>query len=77
MEDEYSKLIRAYREKFGKGPPLWELPVDEAIRQMREALKTGTVLSSFIIEDFGNERLRTVTIDEVNERLEKFKGFIS
>ncbi len=42
----------------------------------REALKVATVLSSFNIEDFSVERLKTVTLDEVKERLEQFKKYI-
>jgi sugar/nucleoside kinase (ribokinase family) len=42
----------------------------------REALKVATVLSSFNIENFSVERLKTVTIDEVRERLEQFKKYI-
>ncbi len=43
----------------------------------REALHVGTVLSSFNIENFSVERLRSVTRREVDERLERFRHFLA
>ena len=43
----------------------------------RDALKVGTVLSSFDIEDFSVERLKTVTMEDINRRLEEYRQIIS
>jgi hypothetical protein len=34
----------------------------------------GTVLASFNVEDFGTERVRALEMDEIEERLQEFKG---
>jgi hypothetical protein len=33
----------------------------------------GSVLASFIVEDFGNERLQRLTQDEISERVADFQ----
>lgn len=43
----------------------------------REALHVGTVLSSFNIEDFSVERLKSVTRKEVDQRLERFRNILA
>ncbi len=43
----------------------------------RQAMKVGTVLSSFSIEAFSVERLKTVTREEVDQRLETFRRIIT
>ncbi len=43
----------------------------------REAVKVGTVLSSIEIEDFSVERLKTITMEEINKRLEEYRKIIS
>ncbi len=43
----------------------------------RKALHVGTVLSSFNIENFSVERLKSVTRREVDERLERFRHFLA
>lgn len=49
---------------------------DLSFPNFREALKVATVLSSFNIEAFSVERLKSVTLNEVNERLAQFKKFV-
>jgi len=49
---------------------------DLSFPNFREALKVATVLSSFNIEDFSVERLKSVSLEEVNKRLEQFKKYI-
>jgi hypothetical protein len=41
MNARLMELIGKYREKFDEGPPIWEVPEDEAIRLIEEALETG------------------------------------
>jgi sugar/nucleoside kinase (ribokinase family) len=43
----------------------------------REAVKVGTVLSSLEIEDFSVERLKTITMEEINRRLVEYRKIIS
>lgn len=43
----------------------------------REALKVGTVMASFNIEAFSVERLKTVTREEVEKRLETYREIIA
>jgi len=40
---------------------------------LRKAMIYGSVLASFTVEAFSLERLRTLTMEEVNERYETFK----
>jgi sugar/nucleoside kinase (ribokinase family) len=40
---------------------------------LRKAMIYGSVLASFTVEAFSLERLRSLTMDEVNERYETFK----
>jgi sugar/nucleoside kinase (ribokinase family) len=41
---------------------------------LRRAMAYGTVLASFNVEDFGTERVRGLTEDEIDERLREFKA---
>ncbi|PJB79192.1 MAG: sugar kinase [Acidobacteria bacterium CG_4_9_14_3_um_filter_49_7] len=43
----------------------------------REAVKIGTVLSSLEIEDFSVERLKTITMEEIDRRLVEYRKIIS
>ncbi len=43
----------------------------------REAVKVGTVLSSLEIEEFSVERLKTITMEEIDRRLVKYRKIIS
>ena len=40
---------------------------------MRRAMAYGSVMASFNVEDFGTERVRRLTIEEINDRLAAFK----
>jgi cytidine kinase len=40
---------------------------------LRKAMIYGSVLASFCVEAFSLERLRSLTMDEINERYETFK----
>jgi sugar/nucleoside kinase (ribokinase family) len=40
---------------------------------LRRAMTYGSVLASFNVEEFGTERVRRLTLDEVNERFAEFK----
>ena len=43
---------------------------------LRKALRYGTVLASFQVEDFGLNRLRSVTRGDIERRLIKFESMI-
>jgi sugar/nucleoside kinase (ribokinase family) len=45
--------------------------IDEAT--MRRAMIFGSVMASFNVEEFGTERVRRLTHDEINERFRQFK----
>jgi sugar/nucleoside kinase (ribokinase family) len=45
---------------------------DEDTEAIRRAAVVGSVMASFAVEDFGVERLRTVTHTEINERFTDF-----
>jgi sugar/nucleoside kinase (ribokinase family) len=45
--------------------------IDEAA--MRRAMIFGSVMASFNVEEFGTERIRRLTHDEINERFRAFK----
>ena len=40
---------------------------------MRRAMIFGSVMASFNVEEFGTERVRRLTHDEINERFRAFK----
>ena len=42
-------------------------------QDLRRAVVYGSVLASFIVEEFGNERLQRLTDDEIHERFEEFR----
>jgi len=50
MDNEFTSLIEAYHEKFGEGPPIWGLGDEEAIQQMKEALKSGEKMKGFDVD---------------------------
>jgi sugar/nucleoside kinase (ribokinase family) len=45
--------------------------IDEAA--MRRAMIFGSVMASFNVEEFGTERVRRLTHEEINERFRRFK----
>jgi sugar/nucleoside kinase (ribokinase family) len=45
--------------------------LDHAV--LRQAMAYGSVLASFNVEDFGTERIQTLTRDEIDERLRDFR----
>jgi sugar/nucleoside kinase (ribokinase family) len=40
---------------------------------LRQAMAYGSVLASFNVEDFGTERVRSLTREEIDERLRDFR----
>lgn len=42
-------------------------------KELAESLVHATVTASFTIENFGSERLRNLTVEEYNQRLEEFR----
>ncbi len=40
---------------------------------LRQAMAYGSVLASFNVEDFGTERVSSLTMDEITQRLQDFK----
>jgi sugar/nucleoside kinase (ribokinase family) len=46
-------------------------PFDHAV--LRQAMAYGSVLASFNVEDFGTERVASLTQDQIDERLRDFK----
>ncbi|MDD5084645.1 MAG: PfkB family carbohydrate kinase [Candidatus Omnitrophica bacterium] len=44
---------------------------------MKRAVAYGTVVASFTVEDFSLDRLRSITLKDINERFEKFKKILS
>jgi hypothetical protein len=43
---------------------------DEA--NLRRAIVYGTVLASYVVEDFGGRRMRTLTRDDIERRYRQF-----
>jgi sugar/nucleoside kinase (ribokinase family) len=50
-----------------------QVDLDEAA--MRRAMIFGSVMASFNVEEFGTERVRRLTHDEINDRFRAFKRF--
>jgi sugar/nucleoside kinase (ribokinase family) len=48
---------------------------DSAIR-LRRAMGYGTVVASFTVEDFGLERLKRLRREEIDARLEEYRGML-
>ena len=48
-----------------------ESPLDHAV--LRQAMAYGSVLASFNVVDFGTERVRSLTRDEIDDRLRDFR----
>jgi len=44
---------------------------------LRRAMTYGSVLASFNVEEFGTERVRRLTRDEIDERYGEFRGMTS
>ena len=47
-------------------------PVD--VEALRQAMAYGSVLASFNVEDFGTERVASLTMDEIEERLKRLQA---
>lgn len=45
---------------------------DRSEKALRKAIVYGSVLASFVVEDFGGRRLRTLTRDDVERRYQQF-----
>lgn len=45
--------------------------------EIRRAAVYGSVLASFVIEDFGINRFKTLTTEEIEDRFERFRRFVS
>lgn len=48
-----------------------------AEREIRRAAVYGSVLASFVIEDFGIERFKSLSLQEIEKRFERFKKLVS
>ena len=46
---------------------------DEAVENLKKAVVMGSMVASFTVEDFGLERLRRLSLLEIQERLALFK----
>ncbi len=46
---------------------------DLSFENMKNAIIFGSNLASFCVEEFGTERMQTLTADEVTDRLQAFK----
>src|SRR5579884_1823996 len=42
-------------------------------QDLRQAVVYGSVMASFVVEEFGNERLQRLTEDEIHERFDEFR----
>jgi hypothetical protein len=51
MDKEYQKLILEYCEKFSEGPPIFDMEDEEAVKRMKEALKSGVKMSGVDMSD--------------------------
>jgi len=49
----------------------------DAEREIRRAAVYGSVLASFVIEDFGIERFKSLSPQEIERRFERFKKLVS
>jgi sugar/nucleoside kinase (ribokinase family) len=49
-------------------------PHDEA--DLRRAMVNGSMMASLNVEDFGTERIRSVSADELNQRYEAFRQLV-
>lgn len=45
-------------------------------RELRKAICYGTVMASFTVEGFSLEKLREISFDDVQERLEQYRGLL-
>jgi sugar/nucleoside kinase (ribokinase family) len=45
---------------------------DDSERTLRRAIVYGSVLASFVVEDFGGRRMRTLTRDDIERRYRQF-----
>jgi sugar/nucleoside kinase (ribokinase family) len=49
---------------------------DISFDNMKRAIIYGSAMASFCCEKFGTERLKELTMDEINERIEQFVGLV-
>ena len=50
---------------------------DLSFDNMKRAVIYGSVLASFCVERFGTERLKNITKEQINSRLQSFVGLVS
>jgi sugar/nucleoside kinase (ribokinase family) len=50
---------------------------DRSEKALRKSIVYGSVLASFVVEDFGGRRLRTLTRDDVEKRYQQFVALTS
>ena len=50
---------------------------DHSFDNMKRAVIYGSVLASFCVERFGTERLKNITKEQINSRLQSFVGLVS
>ncbi len=65
--DSFAGGILGYLDSDNSPPP----------GRLRRAMAFGTVVSSLVVEDFGLNRLQTVTRQEIDDRLERYREMLS
>ncbi len=50
---------------------------DTSFNNMKRAMVYGSAMASFVVEEFGLQRLKTLTRDEIQQRVLKFKDLVS
>lgn len=48
---------------------------DLGLDNLKKAVAYGTIMASFVVEDFGLDRMRRLTNAEIDDRLKNFKTF--
>src|SRR5436190_1885965 len=77
--DSMNLWIDTARDSFAGGflGYLASLDGDPDDPALRRAMTYGSVLASFNVEEFGTERVRRLTRDEIDERFEQFRSMTS
>jgi len=51
------EAIKAYRQKFGEGPPIFGLPEDDAIRMIEDAIENGNPIEAGAEKDVDDDAI--------------------
>ena len=56
---------------------IWQKPEISAFENMKTAIIVGSAMASFCVEKFGPTRLKEITKEDIDRRIQQFKDLVS